>query len=277
MSGARDGDGMGRALHIIKTASSAVVLASAAALFGCKVGSFPARAEPPAPEVSKEEISEERTESAASPLSEFIGSHSEAAAALKSLLERKLEDGEDAEAMGILRKLVSAQPKETQWKFLLARLHNELGEVEEARKVFDEILAEDPLSFEALFEAVVLMDRSGDGDAAWEKLGEALGMAERVGKEKEARDVKFIMAQLRFLQRNVEEALRSYEELASEDPKDFRPYFCKGVIYSLLDRNQEAREEFARYKELAPGKHEVEGFLQTPLSRMKLFGTEAES
>lgn len=45
------------------------------------------------------------------------------------------------------------------------------------------------------------------------------------------------------------------------------------MIYSLLDRNAEAKEEFAKYRQLSPKKFEVEGYLRTPLSRMKLFGT----
>jgi len=106
------------------------------------------------------------------------------------------------------------------------------------------------------------------------RLEEALKIAEGENKAKEARDVRFIMAQIQFLQKNVEEALRNYQELAKEDPNDFRPYFCQGMIYSLLERNAEAREQFAKYRELSPKKFEVEGYLRTPLSRMKLFGSD---
>ncbi|PHT60395.1 protein SLOW GREEN 1, chloroplastic [Capsicum baccatum] len=82
------------------------------------------------------------------------------------------------------------------------------------------------------------------------------------------------MAHVQFLQKNIDEALRSYDKLEKEDPKDFRSYFCKGMIYSLLDRNKEAREQFAKYKELSPRKFEMEGYLRTALSRMKLLGTD---
>lgn len=174
-------------------------------------------------------------------------------------------------------KLVEAQPSQMEWKFLMARLLNELGKTQEAREVFEDILASNPLSFEALFENALLMDRCGERDAVIARLEKALRIAEDENKTKEARDVRFIMAQIQFLQKNIDEALQSYEELAKEDPKDFRPYFCKGMIYSLLDRNSEAREEFAKYRELSPKKFEVEGFLRSSLSRMKLFGTDSES
>ncbi|KAG6500059.1 protein SLOW GREEN 1, chloroplastic-like [Zingiber officinale] len=223
-------------------------------------------APPPAVEVADAETDP-------SVLSHLLDSNSEAVDALRSLLFEKLEAGLDSDALAILRRLIAAQPEETEWKFLAARLLNEMGEVEESHRLYEEILAVDPLSFEALFENAVLMDRRGEGEAVIRRLQQALDIAEVEQKEKAARDVRLIMAQIQFLQKNVEEALLSYEELAIEDPMDYRPYFCQGVIYSLLDRNKEAREKFSKYHELSPRKFEVDGYLQTPLSREKLFGT----
>ncbi|KAG6431068.1 hypothetical protein SASPL_109143 [Salvia splendens] len=54
----------------------------------------------------------------------------------------------------------------------------------------------------------------------------ALEVAEREMKPKEARDVRMIMAQMKFLQKEMEEAMRSYDVMAKEDdPLDFRPCF----------------------------------------------------
>lgn len=156
----------------------------------------------------------------------------------------------------------------------MARLYNEMGDKENAHKVFEEILAVNPLSFEALFENALLMDRRGEGEAVIKRLEEALEVAERENKVKEARDVKFIMAQIQFLQKNVEESLKLYQELTNEDPNDFRPYFCRGMIYSLLDKNVEARDQFDKYKKLSPKKFEVDGYLRSPLSGVKLFGSD---
>lgn len=221
---------------------------------------LPAKAEPPTTITEQNPVLEEDQEqdqdqdqeqAQKQPLSELLDSNSEAVEALKSLLQQKLENGEDEEGLMVLRRLVSAQPNVTEWKFLLARLLSEVGDTENARKVFEEILDSNPLSFEALFEN-----------------------AEEGSKAKEARDVRLIMAQIQFLQKNVEEALKSYQELVKEDPNDFRPYFCQGMIYSLLDKNAEAKELFAKYRQLSPKKFEVEGYLRTPLSRMKLFGSD---
>jgi tetratricopeptide (TPR) repeat protein len=260
----------------VKYTKAALLIGAAASMIG-KLSLLPARAESPSVVAQEAPILEEaqaQSNDQSSPLSEFLESNSEAVEALKSLLQQKLESGEDEEALKILGRLVSAQPLVTEWKFLMARLFNELGDAENARKVFEEILALNPLSFEALFENALVMDRCGEGEAVITRLEEALKIAEGENKAKEARDVRFIMAQIQFLQKNVEEALRNYQELAKEDPNDFRPYFCQGMIYSLLERNAEAREQFAKYRELSPKKFEVEGYLRTPLSRMKLFGSD---
>ena len=79
---------------------------------------------------------------------------------------------------------------------------------------------------------------------------------------------------IQFLQKNVEDALYSYNELVKEDLKDFRPYFCRGMIYSLLDRNAEATEQFEKYRQLSPKRFGVDGYLRKPLPRVKVFGSD---
>ncbi|XP_030961322.1 protein SLOW GREEN 1, chloroplastic [Quercus lobata] len=255
---------------------AAILIGATASMIG-NLSILPAKAEPPTTITEQNPVLEEEQEQEQAqkqPLSELLDSNSEAVEALKSLLQQKLENGEDEEGLKVLRRLVSAQPNVTEWKFLMARLLSEMGDTENARKVFEEILDSNPLSFEALFENALLMDRCGEGEAVITRLEEALRIAEEGSKAKEARDVRLIMAQIQFLQKNVEEALESYQELIKEDPNDFRPYFCQGMIYSLLDKNAEAKELFAKYRQLSPKKFEVEGYLRTPLSRMKLFGSD---
>jgi tetratricopeptide (TPR) repeat protein len=266
-------------------------LIGVAASIAGKFPVLPAKAETPAalteqnPALEEEEEEEvdikkhqnQNQSDPSTPLQAFLESNAEAIESLKSLLQQKLENGQDEEALKIIKLLVSAQPEVTEWKFLMARLLNETGRAQDARNVFEEILVANPLSFEALFENALLMDRCGEGEAVIRRLQGALDIAEEENKVKEARDVRLIMAQIHFLQKNVEEALKSYQELSKEDPEDFRPYFCRGMIYSLLDRNEEAKEQFAKYRELSPKKFEVEGYLRTSLSRMKLFGSNEKN
>ncbi|CAL0324812.1 unnamed protein product [Lupinus luteus] len=259
-------------VQTLKSFAGAAIFAAAVAV---KFSPLPARAEPPVTVTEQVQVVEETVvDDVVSPLSEFLETNQDAVEGLKSLLQEKLEVREDEEALKILKRLVAAQPEVNEWKFLLARLFSENGDVESARNVYEEILAVNPLSFEALFENALLMDRSGDGEAVIKRLEEALSVAEENNNTKEVRDVRLIIAQIQFLQKNVDEALGIYEELTKEDPSDFRPYFCRGTIYSLLDKNDEAKEQFAKYRELSPKKFEVDGYLRTSLSRVKLFGAD---
>uniref|UniRef100_A0A6M2EEH8 Uncharacterized protein n=1 Tax=Populus davidiana TaxID=266767 RepID=A0A6M2EEH8_9ROSI len=275
----------------LKTLTKTAILIGFAASIAGKFPVLPAKAETPAalteqnPALEEEEEEEldiekhknQNQSDPSTPLQALIESNAEAIESLKSLLQQKLENGQDEEALKIIKLFVSAQPEVTEWKFLMARLLNETGRAQDARNVFEEILVANPLSFEALFENALLMDRCGEGEAVIRRLQEATDIAEEENKVKEARDVRLIMAQIQFLQKNVEEALKSYQELSKEDPKDFRPYFCRGMIYSLLDRNEEAKDQFAKYRELSPEKFEVEWYLRTSLSRMKLFGSNEKN
>ncbi|KAL8201307.1 hypothetical protein R6Q57_012646 [Mikania cordata] len=254
-------------IQTLKLTARSVIISVTAAAFISRFQQHPAIAEPITQTVAATE----------SVLPEFLESNSEAISAMKALLEKKLEAGEDEESLEILKKLVSAQPENLDWKFLMARLLNEMGEIEPARVALEEILTRNPLSFEALFENALIMDSIGEGEAVIKRLEQALAIAEEEKKEKEARDVRFIIAQFQFLQKNIDEALRSYDQLLDEDPNDFRPYFCKGMIYSLIDKDDEAKVQFAKYRELSPKKHDVEGYIRTPLSRMKLFGTNDQN
>ncbi|XP_027096833.1 protein SLOW GREEN 1, chloroplastic-like [Coffea arabica] len=236
----------------LKTTTAAIVFA--AAVFG-KFHQLPAGASPPAPPPTQ----------ANSPLTPILESDPHIVEVFRSSLMLMLKNGEYEEVLKTLRKLSSAQPENTEWKFLMARLLKKMGKPQESRGVFEEILARNPLSFEALFENALLMDRCGEGAAVLRRLEKALKIAEEKKKVNEARDVRFIMAQVQFLRKNVEEALKSCEELEKEDPKDFRPYFCRGMIYRFfLHKNKEASEQFAKYCKLSPKKFEIEGYLGSP-------------
>ncbi|KAM0026977.1 putative tetratricopeptide-like helical domain superfamily [Helianthus debilis subsp. tardiflorus] len=235
----------------LKLTARTIVCAAAAAAVISKFQQCPAIAEP-LTQTATTTISESESESE---ISEFLDANSKAIDAMKTLLEKKLETGEDQESLKILKKLVLAQPESGDWKFLRERLLNETGENETGREDLEQILTRKPLSFEALFENAVLMDKCGEGEVVIKRLEKEV----EEKNDKEARDVRLIIAQVEFLKKNVDEALRRYDELVSEDPDDFRPYFCKGMIYSLIDKSDEAKVEFAKYRELSPKKFEVEG------------------
>ncbi|KAG0462940.1 hypothetical protein HPP92_021416 [Vanilla planifolia] len=60
---------------------------------------------------------------------------------------------------------------------------------------------------------------------------------------------------------DLEEALEQFEDLINEDPRDFRPHLCQGIIYSLLDKKKEANEQFEIYHSLIPDEFPQRDFI----------------
>uniref|UniRef100_A0A5B7BF08 Uncharacterized protein n=1 Tax=Davidia involucrata TaxID=16924 RepID=A0A5B7BF08_DAVIN len=124
----------------LKTTASAILLAAVAT--SCVIGKFhqqlPVRAES-LPTLTEEcigtevENQQEQAKDSSPPVVLSVD-------ALRSLLLEKLKMGEDEEALKILKELVSAQPEEIEWRFLMVKLLNEMGKFQEARNVFEEIL-----------------------------------------------------------------------------------------------------------------------------------------
>ncbi|XP_068340485.1 protein SLOW GREEN 1, chloroplastic-like [Pyrus communis] len=104
-------------------AKTAILIGVTAAVFTTKSSTLLAIAEPP-PTLTEEaptQVTDNENNQSSSPLSDFLVSNSEAIGALKSLLQQKLENGEDDEALKILQRLVEAQPSNTEWKFMMER------------------------------------------------------------------------------------------------------------------------------------------------------------
>lgn len=73
----------------------------------------------------------------------------------------------------------------------------------------------------------------------------------------------------------VDDAIAAFEELAREDPGDYRPVFCQCVLYSVLGRAAESESMLRRCRELA-GEESVADFVM-PVSPLPVDSSEAEA
>ncbi|XP_071722781.1 protein SLOW GREEN 1, chloroplastic-like [Rutidosis leptorrhynchoides] len=221
------------------------------ALTAFMIDGFP-RSQLPAMALPPEEVMEEkqqekessRTEARNDPLlSGFMDSAFEQ---MNSLMKRHLESGDAEGAMKPLKRFFSMPPDAPEWKNVMARLLN-VGQTELARQLYEEMLSLKPFSVESWSDTDFTFDQVAKA-GVMRRLEEALTLVnEEENKVKEARDVRLIMAHVRFLRKNVEEALESYRQLEIEDPSDIRTYYCQGIIYTLFDREEEAKEIFVKY------------------------------
>ncbi|KAJ4977930.1 hypothetical protein NE237_008710 [Protea cynaroides] len=186
-------------------------------------------------------------------LEEYLESHPDDIKALRSLMEIKVFAGKLPEAISVVDRMIKIEPSEREWRLLKAHLLNHSGDVESAKLGFEEILSEDPFFGEAYYGLVMAVSQSEFGD-----LGDVLRRIENAMekcKEEDLRDFKMLVAQVKFIEGSFSDALKIYQDLAKEDPRDFRPYLHQGIIYTLLQKKDEAEKQFQKYRGLVPKEH----------------------
>ncbi|PHT37703.1 hypothetical protein CQW23_21276 [Capsicum baccatum] len=202
--------------------------------------------------------------------------------ALRGLMEIKIKNKKMMEAISVIDRLIELEPNEVEWPLLKSHLYVNFGEVELAKVGFNEILKKDPLRVEAyhglVMAAASLEDESiEDLEGIEKKLEEGMKLCKKENKKDDLRDFKLLKAQIRVIQGKYDEALKVYEELVKEEPRDFRPYLCQGIIYTLLRKNNEAEKCFEKYKRLVPQGHPYARYFDENMIATKVFAQRVEN
>ncbi|KAJ7956929.1 Protein SLOW GREEN 1 chloroplastic [Quillaja saponaria] len=156
---------------------------------------------------------------------------------------------------------VEALKMRLKWRLLLALCYETMGQLSKAKRLFKEILEERPLMLRALHGLALVMHKNLEGPAVFDMLNKALELARREKRVPEERNIGILIAQMHVVKGDLEEGLKRFQDLVNENPRDFRPYLCQGIIYSLLDKKTEAEEQFETYRALAPEEFPQRGFL----------------
>ncbi|VVB12970.1 unnamed protein product [Arabis nemorensis] len=142
-----------------------------------------------------------------------------------------------------------------------------------AAKGFEEILTKDPLRVEAYHGLVMAYSDSESKLSELEvRINVAIEKCKKEDKRKEFRDFMLLIAQIKVIEGNPVEAIRVYQELVKDEPRDFRPYLCQGLIYTLMKKKDEAEKQFEQFRRLVPENHPYkEYFDANVLDTNKLF------
>ncbi|CAD5330611.1 unnamed protein product [Arabidopsis thaliana] len=148
--------------------------------------------------------------------------------ALQSLMKIKFQTKNIDHALEILNRLIEIQPEEQEWRILKAQVQTYGGDFDSATKGFEEVLSKDPFRVEAYHGLVMAYSESESKLSEIEsRINEAIEKCKKENK-KDFRDFMLLIAQIRVIKGNPIEALRVYQELVKDEPKDFRPYLCQG-------------------------------------------------
>ncbi|KAF8395056.1 hypothetical protein HHK36_018995 [Tetracentron sinense] len=218
-------------------------------------------------EETTESVSDEEKERT---LEEYLYSNSDDVEALRSLMEVKIKARKLQEAIEIIDRLIQIEPSEKEWPLLKAHLHIYSGDVELAKLGFEEILSKDPLFVEAYHGLVVATSQSESGELSevLKMIENAMKICKKEKKKDELRNFKLLVAQVQLIEGNYTDSLKVYQELVKEEPRDFRPYLCQVIIYTLLRKKDEAEKQFKKYRRLVPKGHPYARYFDDMLGNM---------
>lgn len=257
-----------------------VATAATAAIFFCRFNLLtikPAIAAPISPTVeatTEDTVSDVGKEKS---LEEDVLNHPNDVETLKNLIETRIKDQKPHEAISIVEKLIELEPQEQEWPLMKSHLHVYVGETELAKKGFNEIIAKDPFQVGA-YHGLAIAVSEGDSIEEIQGIQERVQEAMKMCKEQNIkRDFKLLSAQLCVIEGNYGEALKVYEELIKEEPRDFRPYLCQGIIYTMLRKKDLAEKNFEKYRRLVPKNHPYGKFFEENMIASKAFGQRMEA
>ncbi|KAF8727001.1 hypothetical protein HU200_019495 [Digitaria exilis] len=190
--------------------------------------------------------------------------------ALKCALYVKMRRADWRGALQYARGLRGAEPGEVEWRLMEAQLHELSGDLAEAEHHFREILAEDPLLVRALHGLALCMHKKLEGPTVFEMLENALQLAASEKRVQEERNIKLLITQMHVVMGQLDVASEKLQNLINEDPRDFRPHLCQGIVYALLDRKEDADRQFDIHGSLVPDEFPDKSFINDVILAAKM-------
>lgn len=210
------------------------------------------------PPSSQSETLPSSDESSEQLLEENLASVPDDVVSLRALIEVKVKQQKLPEAIAVVDRLILLEPSDPELHLLRAHLYTYNGETEMAKQGFEEILKVNPFLAEAYHGLVMAASRSRDSNELGGlvvRVEEVMERCEEEEKKVELMDLKLLLAQIRIIEGQFQEALEIYHEMVKEEPRDFRPYLCQGIVYTLMKNVDEADKSFKQYRKLVPKNH----------------------
>ncbi|MQM13054.1 hypothetical protein Taro_045978 [Colocasia esculenta] len=207
-------------------------------------------------------------------LEDYLASHPDDTRALRALMEIKIKSGKLPEAVAIVDRLIVLEPGEKDLPLLKAHIQSYGGNADTAQQGFEELLQKDPLLVEAYHGLVMAAWQSeSEADLApiLKRIEGAMELCKKEKRKDDLRDFKLLVAQVKVLEGDYNEALKVYQDMVKEEPRDFRPYLCQGIVYTLLRKKDEAEKQFQKYRRLVPKEHPYAQYFDENMVAMKVF------
>lgn len=180
-------------------------------------------------------------------------------AALKGLLEVRVQQGNLEALIPILESLAEQNPEQPDYAVLLAQTKQRLGDREGSAQAYRGVLDTRPGDINALKGLSELLVEEGRPQVAISLLEDTLQTADEANRVQpgsvDLTSVRVLLGEVYFKQQRYEEAISTYDQATQVNPQDFRPILGKALVLQAQGRNDEAAPLFASAEALAPDQY----------------------
>lgn len=261
-------------------AETTCIVIAATAFFFMRFQHMPVIAAPVAPRTveSTEQLTDNLSyEEKEKIIEEKLSSNPNDTGALRSLMEVKISARKIEEAIQVIDRLIELEPQDFEWPLMKAHMYIYNGDYQVAKNGFEDILKKDPYHVEAFHGLAMAMSESNEPlEGLVKRIEEAVYVCKKEKRNSDARDLRLLVALIKVMEGCFTDALKAYQELVKEEPRDFRPYLCQGIIYTLLKKKDEAEKQFEKFRGLVPKDHPYKEYLEDNMFATKFFSQKFE-
>jgi tetratricopeptide (TPR) repeat protein len=180
-------------------------------------------------------------------------------AALRGLLEIRIEQGNVAALVPVLEQLAAENTDQPDYTVLLAQVKQQTGDLEGAAQSYRSVLETRPGDINALKGLSALLVQQERPQAAIGLLEDTLQTADEANQIQpgsvDTTSVRVLLGEVYFKQAQYDQAIATYDRAIEGSPEDFRPILGKALVLQAQGRDDEATPLFASAEALAPDQY----------------------
>lgn len=177
-------------------------------------------------------------------------------AALRGLLEVRVQQGNIEAVIPVLEKLAEQNADRPDYSVLLAQTRQQVGDLEGAAQAYRSVLESRPGDINALKGLSGLLIQQERPQAAIGLLEETLSTADETNQAKpgsvDVTSVQILLGEVHYKLQEFDQAIATYDQAAQANPQDFRPVLGKALVLQAQGKTEEAAPLFTSAENLAP-------------------------
>jgi len=158
----------------------------------------------------------------------------------------RLQRGEKTEAIAGLQAALRLYPHSAEFQYELAEAYLAAGANDKAANSFSQAMALSPGFSSAVLALAQLKIQSGDSTGA------ILDLKQLIQRHPELDQARYLTATAYLAQKDFDEALAIYGQIAGANPKDPQPITLAGLVLMQQGRGDQARNSFEKARQMAP-------------------------